>query len=74
MKYENPYDNILDSYIGWMREAMEAMTAGTMTADQRDMYDGVLDSLVAELTPVDEVLGAIEAMAQAAFGILEASA
>ena len=74
MKYESPYDNILDAYIGWMREAIEAMTDGTMTDDQRDTYDSVLDSLVAELTPVDEVLGAIEAMAQAAFGILEASA
>jgi len=74
MKYESPYDNILDSYIGWMREAIEAMVDQTMTDDQRVTYDDVLDSLIAELSPVDEVLGAVEAMAQVAFGILEASA
>jgi hypothetical protein len=74
MKYESPYDNILDSYIGWMREAIEAMVDQTMTDDQRVTYDDVLDSLIAELSPIDEVLGAVEAMAQVAFGILEASA
>lgn len=74
MKYESPYDNILDAYIGWMREAIEATVNETMTDEQRGTYDDVLDSLVAELSPIDEVLGAVEAMAQVAFGILEASA
>lgn len=76
MNPDDVYDDILYAYIGWTRTGAEGHIYNDpdFTEETENTILDILDSLSAELDPIDELLGAIEGLAQAVFAKLEASA
>jgi hypothetical protein len=74
MKYDNAYDNILDAYIWWVREGADRHTffADNQSPEDEEVLLDILDELGVQLTPIDELLGAIEGLAQSIFNHNEA--
>lgn len=74
MKHDNAYDNILDAYIWWVREGADRHTffGDSYAPEDEEALLDILDALGEELTPIDELLGTIEGLAQSIFNHMEA--